>query len=411
MLETHTAPPPEDPNSSSGGIDQTQPNGFSSDGRRRTPKGLETRVEVPRQGGGLFQTLVTNLDEIELDQTCSMRFWWKEREAATGLLRKELVVPDAILQSTHDDLAALAAMKDIRPVAITAAVDDILNGLSLEQQRNLRHLELLYRRLGWFAAFALYIEPLLRENYETIPLDDLLTYVRDPLWVVVRPGRLLRSRDTNQIIYRAYEFMPPGMNHRSWLQKWYFKAKLHLEIQTVNDFLAGERKVDHGEVQGLPLGYRSMADGALSHPYVYGWRNKVTGTWISSVASVTTPSEWERKGIWEYPAGLVKWVQFVGPSQIDAYFPVSPPTLLNSPILQFWTERVRRRFQTIRNTTPSAHVDPKLRNMLFARNQDECRKDDGSVCPYLECCWNEQIGAMPLRNSVSYIPNPSGGGL
>jgi hypothetical protein len=50
-------------------------------------------------------------------------------------------------------------------------------------------MELLYRRLGWMNAFALFIEPGIRRLYLTIPMDEEITLDRAPLSVKVRPGQ------------------------------------------------------------------------------------------------------------------------------------------------------------------------------------------------------------------------------
>ena len=346
-------------------------------------------------------TFMTDVSQAEMDDTCGMKYWLSTFEAGVGIIHKETRIPQAIIAKTVEDLQLLAQMEDISEDTITQTVEEILAPLTRADKEDTPKMELLYRRLGWFAAYALYVEPMLRTLYEDIPTKyPELILDRDPLWVVTRPGRILRSRSSDDIVYREYAFMPPTLWNRKWLQSWHYNIRLHVGIKAAEEEL--KEPIAYGQMMGLSEGYRSLTSEKLVHPYVWGWYNVKSGAWSHALKS---GEGWIPKPVWEYGGGVVQWVKLCGQEVASQQFQMSPPVYANEDILNEWIGRRVHRERQIKTMTSSAHTNPHIRAIHFPRNTSQCKPLIGDACPFLKACWTDRkTRAMPITHD-EYIPN------
>lgn len=342
---------------------------------------------------------IADLPDVQADETCSMRFWHAKLEGGKGMTRAIDVIPNMIEESVHADLRAIAEMEDLSPAHITSIIDDILSDITPEDTINVRKMEMLYRRLGWLAAFALYIEPDIRKDFTTIPWEGEMLLNRDPLFMLAHPDRLLRGKVTDEVIYREYVPMPKGLTHRPWLHSWHYNMRLHLGIAAAEETL--KESVHFGQVMGLNRGYHSVLDARMRHPYVYAYRNKKNDEW----ATASGGDEWELFPLWQFPGGVVQWVQLCGKHVAEGQFPLSPAVVLKPDLLTSWLGHRLHREREIATFRTPCTVNPHLRKVYFPVNTAHCAPPSGEKCPYLDACWDKTVQAQPFQ-SGRYVLNP-----
>ncbi len=329
----------------------------------------------------------------ELDDRCGMSFWLSTLEGGRGIQHKTSILPALLLAETHADLRAIAALEDIGPVAIQKVIDGLLEPLSEEDREDVTRMELLYRRLGWLAAFALYVEPGIRMDYHSVPLDSEILLDRTPLWVTARPDRLLRSKTDGDISYREYVLMPPGVNQK-WLHTWLFNMRVHLGIAAASE--ETKQGITYGQIMGLMEGYYSVLDGHLMHPYVWGYHKHQTQEW--SNVFKTEKEGWLPTPVWKFPGGVVAWVRHCGQHIADAQFPLSPEITFNKPMLDNWVERQLHRARAIRVVKDASVTNQHLRGIHFEQKTATCRPLIGEPCQFLAKCWGQP-------KVDDYVPN------
>jgi len=337
----------------------------------------------------------TDRSAVELDDKCGMAYWLNRKEGGKGIVPKEEPFARLIGRETHEDLHTIAKMEDISPEALQAAIDDILSPLTSEDKLIRSRMEILYRRLGWLAAFALFIEPRIRQEYDTIQVEDELILDRDPLWVAFTPDRVLKHKKDGRVVYREYKTTISAS--QKWLHSWFFAIQMHIGLAGIQEELPNE-KIGYGEVMGLMKGYASAADGHLSHPYVWGWYNNKTGKWTHEYSKSRT-ADWEPMPVWEYPDGIVSWVMQCGEDTARQQFPHSPPIFLNKRMLDEWVARRTYRERILRSVDHLCQTDLDLRALHYERRQGQCRPPFGDACPYLKACWNADVYRNPGADS------------
>src|SRR5207249_3922221 len=173
------------------------------------------------------QSVLVDYQQIETDDTCGMKLWLSRLEGGSGVQAKDSLVSNMLAAEIHADMRCIALMDDLSHPSIQGVIDDVLDCLSLEDKKDQTKMELLYRRLGWLAAYALYIEPSIRMEYFSIPIDSEVVLDREPLWVIVHPDRLLQHKVTKDYVYREYIPMPAGLTNLKWLHGWHFNMRMH----------------------------------------------------------------------------------------------------------------------------------------------------------------------------------------
>lgn len=348
----------------------------------------------------MANSFITDIEGCETDDRCGMKYWLMRLESGRGIVPKVDIIPDAILEATHADLRTLAEMEDITPVAIQGMIDDALERLTSKDKDDKHLMELLYRRLGWLASFALYVEPVIRAEYETIKMDSEIL-LDNRLWVIVKPDRVIRGREHKEILYREYVPMPTGYETQKWLQGWFYNIRLHAGMAAVNEIL-DSGKVTYGQVMGLNLGYKSLVDGRLQHPYTYGYFNADTRSW----SPMSKPNKGEVTPVWKYPGGIMAWVELCGKEIADYQFPISPRVSLNERILDGWLARRLNRERAMASNKGACVDNLYLRGVYFPKVTSQCRPPSGEPCPYLQACWNPQVEPTPMKYG-GFVPNPN----
>jgi hypothetical protein len=348
--------------------------------------------------------LLMDRSGAELDDDCGMAFFWnrvwKGGDAKAGIVPAKEALYYQVGRETHEDLHAVAEMEDLSVPAIEERVRELTVGLTAEDRLDIDLMERLYRRIGWFAAQALFIEPRTRMEFETVFCEDEIILDREPLWVPITPDRVLRHRETKKLRYREYKSTAYASG--KWTGSWPFAIQLHLGMKALEEEL-GE-PIEFAQIMGLHKGY--VGTDGLSHPYVWAYRNLKTGAWTHEWAKAVPRADWERKPVWEYPDGPVKWVLTLGEEVAYSQFPQSPPVFLNEDMVSNWLTRKTARAKEIALFGETAQFDDKLRNVIFQQHTKKCRPAFGDQCPYLPLCWNKSMGERPLEKGfVPRVPH------
>lgn len=353
--------------------------------------------------------MMVDFDATEVDDQCGMRYWWSQQEGGGGIIHTDRMVETLLQKELKADVRAFADLPKgtvLSGKEIQGLIDAALEKLTGDDKTDQIKMELLYRRLGMMAAFAYYIEHSWRLDLEPVPLDEeLLWEASDALWVVVHTGRLFKSRHSDCLIYRDFVSMPPTHNIRGWLQSWHYKMREHVALAAVNNNLSKEPFVDHASVVGMAEGYRSAIDGRLVHPYVWGYYNAQRKEWAHTFKPTGADQTWALRPVWEYPDGLLAWVQFCGKHTADQQFMLSPPVHLNKTMLDHWVTARTRRERLIDSAASKAHENRMLRVVAFPQQTTQCQPAMGPACAYLTACWNPMVWHDPLK-SGAYVPMP-----
>jgi hypothetical protein len=254
-------------------------------------------------------------------------------------------------------------------------------------------METLYRRLGWLAAWAIYIEPTLRKEYENVGTEAEIILDRSPLWVAVTPDRLLRHRERHYLVYK--EFKSTISSGPKWINHWPYAVQVHLGMKAIEEEM--EEKVAFTQIVGLMKGNESY--GRLNHPYVWAYRRG--DDWRSDYAA-----GWDHAPVWEYPGGVVEWVTRLGEDVARSQFPHSAPIFLNERLLDQMIERRIEREREIAEWEDASRVDPGTRNLVFEQRTEQCRPAFGDPCPFLAACWNAEINKNPLGSGLYKVREP-----
>lgn len=340
----------------------------------------------------------------EIDDQCGMRFWWTRHQDGTGIVPIEEPAYFEQGRRIHEDMAILATIAD----PAKWVYDEIkLRTATLPPEQKDR--EILYRHLGWLAAWALYHEPRIRERYETVQIEHELILSCpvnrgksiDPgiLWVPIIPDRVVRRKANRHLEY--WEYKTALAAGQKWQSSWQYQPQLHLGQEAIEQEL--HEKVSFAQIIGLMKGYPyTDADHQerLIHPYVWAYSNGEHWS-VDRVAL----SNWKRRPVWEYPDGLLAWVQFCGEDVALSQFPRSVPVFKSNRMIQQWVERRYYRQEEIQ-TYLDEGADPDDRHLYFEPRTKQCEPPYGDKCPYVKCCWNAQIGDDPIGSGLFVKRDP-----
>lgn len=325
---------------------------------------------------------ITDRSAVETDDACGMRFWWNRLALGGGIVPKDEPLALAVGRAVHEDLSEMATA-DISEAGLQARIDAIVNALTLEDIEQVDKMEVLFRRLGWLTAWALYIEPKIRSKYDTVMVEDELVLDRTPVWVAVTPDRVLRDKKDGKLVYLEYK--STQQSGPKWLSSWHFSIQLHIGLAAIEEEL-GE-PVKFGQIVGLSKGYYAQGSNRLRHPYVWGWVNTKTQQWTWKYDSARG-ADWVEAPVWDYPDGLVEWVKMVGEEAAVSQFPMTAPIFLHRGMLDEWIERRKAREAQIEATKTECLTDERLRGIVFEKRTSKCRPAWGDPCPYARLCWN-----------------------
>lgn len=339
----------------------------------------------------------------ETDDVCGMKYWLNRKAGP----EKKGIVPikeDFALRigrETHNDLQMIALMPDIRPGALKEVVADMISALTEEDKHDTLKMEILYRRIGWLVAFALYIEPGIRAKYETVHVEHELILDRNPLWVAFTPDRILRDRSHGVLEYREYK--TTITSNTKWMHSWFFAIQLHIGLAGVSEEL--NEDVKFAQVMGLMKGYESPSDKRLIHPYVWAYYNHNKNTWETDYQK-TRGADWMAMPVWEFEGDMVDWVIRMGGDVAKSQFPHSAPVFLNARMLDEWCARREARQSQIAVIEEACRTDEELRGIYFERRTRNCRPPFGDACSYLKICWNAEANRDPMATGEYMVREP-----
>ena len=341
-------------------------------------------------------SFLTDLNEYETDMACGMKLWYTKCEGGYGVVPKESVLANRVLHETHNDLRNVAEMEDLSVAAIQDGVGAVLDGLTEDDKKNVKMMEVLYRRLGWFAAWALFIEPKLREVYDNVPIDPWVYLDRDPLWVTVEPDRVLRNRSTKEVVY--WEYIPTTVLTRKWLETWEKQPRPQVGMAAVREH--HRMVVNYAQIRALAKGFIDYK-GKLIHPYVYGKFNKNTGEFVKTSYTGTMVG-FEEKPIWEYKNGIVQWVLACGEETAHAQFSCGPRIDPEPQILVDWVAQRLNRERTINAHRDICQTNRHLRSINFVKNPGTCNPLYGDECQYKDLCYDKSYGDVSKNDG--FVP-------
>lgn len=339
--------------------------------------------------------LLTTAQDAEIDETCSQKLWYMRFHKGSGLVSNDHVLHDEMLEASLNDMRTIGQMEDLSATAIQQVIDDVLSTLTPADHKDVRSKELLYRRLGWFAAYALFIEPQIRKIYDLLDVPPQVTVQWDNLRILVPTGRLLRHKLSKQIEHR--EFVHCAVENLRWREQWEYNIRPHLTHRALNDSL--EDKVAWTRVCGLQTGFTSSRPaGQLHHPYVYAQYNAQTYEWSHNFKFHDQDGgTWSERPVWEYGGGLTAWVQMCGRDVAERQFPLSPNIPLNTRLVQDWLIARNFRERNIATHKHSGQNNEALRKMHFPRRTTQCMPLYSRPCRFKNLCYSEPFMAQALE--------------
>lgn len=341
-----------------------------------------TQISFDKDSGQEVPYL-TNRTASETDDKCPRKFWLSQKEGGKGIVPVTEALPLLVGREIHEDLSTLATIEDLSAQNLQDLIDGILSDLPADARDHQSKLEMVYRRAGWIAAWGLFIEPTIRAHWTNVSIEKEIILDRSPLWVAVTPDRVVQNKaHPDRLKYIEYKSTITAK--KQWLDSWMYQIQLHTSLAAVNEEL--KKKVGYATVVGLLKGSYSPADNRLLHPYVWGYYNSQSGAWTHDY-NKSRSSNWEPMPVWEYPGGVVEWVQKCGEEVARAQFPTSPPVTLNKRMLNEWVTRRLAREKQIRVVQDLCQTDLKARSVFFPMIQSQCRPAFGDPCPYIRPCW------------------------
>lgn len=253
--------------------------------------------------------------------------------------------------------------------------------------------EILYRRLGWLVSWALYMEPKIREKYDTLAVEHDLILDRTPLWIPVKPDRVLRDKTSGDLVYLEYKSCLSAS--QKWLLSWHFAIQLHSSLAALSEEM--KETVKFAQIVGMLKGNRSLSDGRLLHPYVWGWYNAASDKWENRYEAARS-ADWQPRPVWEYPGGIIEWVRGCGQDQALAQFPFTAPVFYQQRILDNWVARQIYRRKEVLANEEVCRTDLVRRSEIFPMRTKQCRPAYGDPCPYLRLCWNASSHNAPSQD-------------
>lgn len=348
---------------------------------------------------------LTDRSAVETDDQCGMKFWWNRLAEGTGVVPVANAEALAVGAQIHEDMALVAELEDLTPASLDAIVQGILSKLTDEDKQNQHAMELLYRRIGWFTAWALFKEPEIRAKWQNTRIEGELILDRSPLWVQVTPDRLMVERSplletgtSRKVKYLEYKTTISAS--KKWTESWRYAIQLHTSLAAVQEEFG--QPITYGQVVGLLKGSYSLSDNRLTHPYVWGYYNASSGQWTHDY-SKSRSAAWTARPVWEYEGGVVKWVQSCGQAVADNQFPTSPPIFLDQRMLNQWIRRRIAREQQINAVKEICLKNSEIRDIYFESRTNRCKPAFGDHCPYLSLCWNAERGNDPLGTG-DFVP-------
>lgn len=331
----------------------------------------------------------TNIDDSNLDNTCARKYFNTKLELGTGMRPAEELLEQQMIDATQSDLREIAGIKSLDVYVLERLVNDLTRGMTPAHKANFKGMQLLYRRIGLMSAYALFVEPLLRRFYESIDIPPEVILTRAPLMVKVKMGRLLKNRQTGELLYR--EFVPTEATGSSkWKTSWEYSVRPQLSIAAVQQCM--RMTIQAAQVMGIGMGYRSAltsnAGVSLAHPYVQAYHNAAKNEWTHLFKPAI--EGWVPRPVWEWPGTPVQWIVKCGKDVGLGLFPLSARVAYNHTVLEGWIDHRLHRERVIWSSAESSLTSKTLLSMNFPMNTLSCMPLHEPHCPFLMKCWSDK---------------------
>lgn len=335
-------------------------------------------------------TYLTHVPDTQVDSVCGRKFWLEHFEAGRGIIRREDVIEAALLKASLTDLRTIAStpLGDLTPKALQASVDDILKDVDI---RDYHSMSLLYRRLGWLVAWALFVEPTMRPVFEDIYIPPQISVTTSDLIATVPAGRLMRYRQCREVMY--VDFVPTYSISSRWKESWARSSYPSIAMKAAAE--TARVDVNAMQVRGLSMGFMGGNGFTLNHPYVTGYQNIATGEWTCSITEGSKQG-WRQTPVWQFEGGLVQWVQTCGEAVAQAQFPVSSRLMFNRHIFDAWVAHQVHREAQVLGAVADCYAKPALKDVFFPQNTLSCRPVHGESCSFQDICWGPVAQLNPL---------------
>lgn len=328
--------------------------------------------------------ILTDRTTIETDWECGRKRWWYKEFGGTGIVPTDEADYFKWGKEIHNDNEELAATGQVDPI-----LAKILEEAGDISQRPAYELEPIWRRMGWIAAYAEYVEPKLQEEFEDVLVEGELVLDRSPLWINVIPDRVQRFRsgpNKGRLLYREYK--TTKFVNQGWLDYWPHAIQLHLGIKAIEEEL--QEPIAYAVVEARLKG--DVSYGRLNHPYVWAKVND-KGEWFPAYE---TKAPLTYMPIWQYEGGVREWVKRCGEETAIKQFAQSRPIFCDARLVEEVVKARLQREETIREW----RSDGELGNFssLFEMHTTKCSPVIGSKCPYLDACFNMAVGDDPIAS-------------
>lgn len=328
---------------------------------------------------------VTDRTTIEIDDECGMRRWWFRHAEGNGIV--PAATPAALAEGSmiHELLAASL----LGSVSLPAPPDPDAEQEKWEQWAWL---------VGMTVAFRDVIIPeWITPHYTVEAVEQEMVLDRGDLWLAFTADAVLRQiADPKKLVILDYKSV--SRVTKQWAESWPFSIQMHLNQLGVEEEF--QEPVSHALVIGLDKGY--TAEGKRRHPYIWAWSDGASG-W-----SKDYKKGWNLRPVWEFDSdpteAVTRWVALLDRDVALNQFPVSLPIVLDRQVAEdVLADRTAREaavqgYFEVLDRDPDAA--PALHRQLFPQLRTKCRKAFGYPCPYVEACWNPEIGSDPLASGI-----------
>lgn len=336
---------------------------------------------------------ITDRTTITTDQTCGMARWWYKEEAYGGIV--PATTPDYLTVGAHihEDMADAA-----HGVTLEELVGRAL--IKVQGSNDQLALEAAYWRAGMCAANVLFIEPDFKALHDDAAIEEelILAYLAGNLWVACTPDRVAYRKLDSRPVYREYKSVKYA--NAGWFKHWPKAIQMHIGLKAW-ELETGEKPI--GYVVGLVKG--QWKEGRLHHPYVYGWVK------ADAEGGVSNPANWQAEykygltatGVWEYPGGIIKWVEKLGKDVAVGLFPISEPIMCDDRLLEDLMIARAARERLLNLVRDTCRDNRELRTKFFEPCFERCQPVVGAPCVYLAACHNREVNTDPIGSGL-YVP-------
>ena len=263
--------------------------------------------------------------------------------------------------------------------------------------------------LGMIYAMGKYILPEILRDHEVVMVEEEVLYDLPPtndghpnapiIRLISIPDLILKRKSDGTYWY--WEWKTTGWLDTRWLRQWDKDVQL---MGGARSLIAKNITIDGCIVQGVYKGFRK--DGRLNHILVNayaigGIRGVSRDQWSPKYVK-----GWDKVGTDEYEDGVIGWVDHLwelDQDYIRSLFPRTLPisindTLVSSYFRQLWLEE--QKFAYANEDFVSHQIDGDAMDLYYPQSFWECEPSIGMKCPFLDCCWNPEVGKDPVGSGL-----------